>query len=701
MTPKSSILVRVYACFFLVVGFAVVVIFYAGRIQFAEGDHWKALSDSLTTDYRTIPAIRGNIYASDGSLVATSMPVYDIGIDTHAEGISKESWEKNKDSLSIMLSSSFSDKSKKEYMRLLQLARKSSNHRFMLLQRKISYEQLKQVKRFPLFRFGKNKGGLVVQEHDIRENPYGNLAFRTIGLHRDNGYSVGLEASFDSILRGRPGKRLMQRIAGGYWMPISDDNDVEPKNGYDLFTTIDMNMQDHAEAALRKALDSNRAEKGCVILMETKSGDIKAIANLKRHSHGVFSEEENYAIKEKTEPGSTIKLASVLCLVEDGLVNDYETVGTGNGTLTVADNVTIKDAELGGHGNLTLRQAFEHSSNVAIAKFVMSKYNGRASVFANHLINDFNLGKKMGISFIGEAQPKVKHPRKDRDWSDATLPEMSIGYEMEVTPLQIAAFYNGVANGGRMMKPRFVTHIEQSGKLVKEYPPEVLSEKMVSQQTIDRVLPMLTGVVEHGTATNLKSKSYTIAGKTGTARILVGKRYVEQYKSSFAGFFPASNPQYTCVVMIFNPTAGKYYGALVAGPVFKEIADKVYATCVNRQSNSISDSMKVVHSVLNVYGYYADLKLIIKNIGIRMTGVLQNSDMASISINKNNAQAKNEFQTDKTVPGVCGLGIRDAVFLLENKGLRVKYTGSGKVSTQSVPNGTNLYKGMEIYLSLS
>lgn len=699
MSPKQAILIRVYLSYFFIVAFAFIIMSFAFRIQFSEGNKWRALADSLTTDFRVIEASRGNIYASDGNLLSTSVPVYDIYMDTRASGLTNEVWRKNIDSLSLMLSLTFKDHTEREYRNMLNRARtKSHPDRYFRLQKKISFEVLKMVKDFPLFRLGKNKGGLRVEENNVRMTPFGRLAFRTIGLNRDQGKSVGIEAGWDDYLRGKPGKRLMQKIMGGYWVPVSDENDVEPKNGCDVYTTIDMNLQDVTDHALANALSEQMASHGCAILMETRTGQIKAISNLTRKPNGELVEDKNYAISEITEPGSTFKLASVLALLDDQMLQPGETVSSEDGTTRFADRV-MRDSEHGGHGDLTLQRAFELSSNVGISKFVYNHYRANPSRFIKHLTNDFKLSQPLHSGIPGEGLPFIKSP-KDRTWSEPTLPWMSIGYEVLITPMHTLTLYNAIANHGVMVKPQFVTRVEQTGKLIKAFPTEVLNPKIVSDKTLAQVMPMLCGVVEHGTATNLRNSVYSIGGKTGTARIVDGGQYIEEYKSSFCGFFPADNPQYTCMVMIFRPSKGLYYGALVAGPVFKEIADKVYSNLVTPASIS-PDTASVYEKTTISSGSREDLMAILSYNGVKVRAkaspyfewghAKKTGSVATVS------ESRITLKT-KRMPDVTGLKLKDAIYLLENLGLNVSVEGFGKVIYQSIPEGEFIYKGKSILI---
>ncbi|MBI3234833.1 MAG: transpeptidase family protein [Bacteroidetes bacterium] len=570
--------------------------------------------------------------------------------------------------------------------------------RYLRLQRKINYDQLKNVKKFPIFRLGKNKGGLLVDEHNVRETPFGNLAFRTIGLFREEGKSVGIEAGYDQYLKGKPGKRLMQKIMGGNWVPLSDDNEIEPQNGYDVYTTIDMNMQDVTEKALSDALEKQMASHGCAILMETKTGYIKAIANLTRKPDGTIVEDKNYAISEITEPGSTFKLASVLALLEDNPNIENEAVNSEDGTTQFADR-TMRDSEHGGHGMLTLQKSFELSSNVGISKFVWNHYKNNPSKYINHLVNDFKLSQPLHIGIPGEGLPLIKSP-KDKSWSDPTLPWMSIGYEVLITPMHTLTLYNAIANNGCMVRPQLVTKIEKTGKLVQEFSTQILNPKIVSTQTIKRIMPMMTGVVEHGTATNLRNNVYSIAGKTGTARIVQNGKYIEEYKSSFCGFFPADNPQYTCMVMIFRPSNGVYYGSAVAGPVFKEIADKIYATNVTPKLNPIDTTPKSV-KLIESKGNTEDFKVVLATLGQKVSVGQSNYDSWSYvqtqnakSVIYNKPQLKNN-----QMPDVKGMKLKDALYILENLGLIVAFDKPGKVISQSLEKGEIIYKGKQVSLT--
>ncbi len=674
--------------------FAAIIIYYAYKIQFVEGSKWVALQTEQTTELHNISAIRGNIYSADGSLMATSVPVYNVVMDTRANGLSEDIWKKNIDSLALMLSTINLEKSKKDYLVILNTARKDLD-RYVPLLKKISYNQLKIVKKFPIFRLGRNKGGVIILTENIRDYPFDRLAKRTIGqLPKNNERGIGLEAAYNEQLKGRDGKSLMQKIVGGNWIPINDDNDIEPLNGYDIHTTIDMSIQDIAENSLKNALIKEKASYGCVILMETATGAIKAISNLKRNDNDEVIEANNYALSETTEPGSTFKLASVLALLEDGYVNDYETVSSENGSTKFADK-TMYDSEHGGKGMLTLQRAFELSSNVGISKFVWNHYHNNPTKFINHLVNDFKFGQSLKLGFPDEIVSAVPNPQSKK-WSSTTLPWMSIGYSIETTPMQILTLYNAVANKGRMVKPMFVKRIEQTGKLIKEYNTEVLAEKIVSDKTLQRVMPMLTGVVEHGTATNIRSKIYPIGGKTGTAKIVENREYVEKYKSSFCGFFPADKPQYTCMVMIFKPTNGIYYGALVAGPVFKEIADKVYAASVNREPTHLQDSVKSTY-IAKTAGYTSDYYSITNN----KAKVYSTQEWSNASTNSSHIKiSEASTVANNQMPDVIGMGMRDALYLLENKGLKVQYVGKGKVKFQSIEKGKKIYKGGTVVIEL-
>lgn len=702
---RKVILIRTYTAFAFMCVFAAAIVAYLFKIQFKERQHWINLSENLSTTIQTVEPSRGNIFAVDGSLLATSLPIYDLRIDGKSLGFTKNDiFENNIDSLALLLASLFEDRSKSEYKRILTQVKKRKS-RYYLLKRKVSYPQMKVVKDFPIFRLGKYKGGLTIEEKNMREKPFEDLARRTIGYTAIGVQPVGLEGAFNKDLAGKEGKRVMQRIAGGTWIPINDEEQIEARNGNDIHTTIDVNLQDVANQALKRTLVTNDAQWGTAILMEVKTGEIRAIANLTRVSEGQYIEDYNYAVGESLEPGSTFKLTSMLALLEDKWVKMTDLFDTENGEKRYFANAVMYDSERGGHGVVTFQHAFEISSNVAISKAVYQYYKSNPTQFYNHL-EKLHLTNPLGLQITGEGKPHIKHP-KDKDWYGTTLPWSSIGYEVKVTPMQVLTLYNAVANDGKMMKPFFVKQITNTGKVIKEFKPQVIEKSIASSETIKHLRTMMEGVVLRGTGSSLKNPNYSIGGKTGTALVADGRRGYAQtiYRSSFCGYFPANNPQYTCMVMVNAPSKGIYYGGAVAGPVFKEIADKVYANSHNlhgdirlvlNKTNPTPTVLKSVHkqqlqTVLATLGTVTPT-----NDSIEENG----SEWAQAVIKPGVASVQSKAMPKHIMPDVVGMGLKDAIYLLENNGIQVHVNGVGKVKEQSVPVGTAITKGSKVILKL-
>ena len=672
---------------------------------------WKAKAEAFNTQVHEIEAVRGNIFDINGNLLATSLPYYEIAVDINAPSIDKKLFEEKIDSLGFMLADLFKDKTAKQYTKLLRKARKSGD-RYVVLKRNVPYKDLQTLKTFPIFKKGK-RGGLVTLQTNKRERPFKMLAARTIGMSRAGVKPVGLEGAYDTLLMGISGQRLMQKIAGGVWRPINDENEVEPKDGSDLFTTLDINIQDVAENALLKTLVKNNASHGCAILMEVKTGEIKAIANLTRNGKDTssynYSESLNYAIGYATEPGSTFKLASYLAVMDEFDVSLEEKINVGNGEVTYY-NKTIKDHDPPETPILTLQRAFEVSSNVAAAKTIVKYYSKNPQQYINKL-KSFHLNQKLGLSIPGEANPLIKET-KSKDWSGITLAQMSYGYESLITPLQTLTLYNTIANDGKMVKPRFEKEIKRNGKIVKTFTTEVISEQIVKKSTVQKAKQMLEGVVKNGTGKGLKITAFNVGGKTGTAQIAkAGKKgYGEignrDYQASFVGYFPADKPLYTCIVIINSPSNGIYYGGLVAGPVFKEIAEKVYSSSVdflepiNNKQNLLTKapgSIKTQNDEMVIAS--KALKLPTTSNATENSYVSRNqTDSTHISLQTNNL----ESQLKKgIVPNLNGLSAKDALFLLENSGFHVKLYGIGSVKKQSIEAGQKFNKGDKITLILS
>lgn len=700
MNIRRTILLRVYLSYAAIALFGIAIVVQIVRLQFFEGKQWRTLADSLSTEYMNVDAVRGNIYASDGSLLATSLPEYEIRVDVNASSITDEIFYDKVDSLAYKLSNLFHDYPPREYARKFKKAR-HSGERYFLVKRNVSFSELKKMKTFPLFNLGRYKGGFIVVQKNKRVKPFKYLASRTIGYKVDGVQPVGLEGAYDELLGGQRGKRLMQRIAGGVWMPINDDDEIAPKDGSDVISTIDINIQDVAQNALLKQLQDNNADHGCVALMEVETGEIKAIANFTRTSEGVYEENYNYAVGESTEPGSTFKLASLISAFEDGYISLDDTVDTQDGKIKFYDH-WLRDAHEGGSGIVTIQKAFEISSNVGIAKTIVKHYRDNPEKFIRNL-HDMHLNEPIGLQIPGEGMPRIKTP-DDKDWSGISLPQMSIGYEIKLTPLQILTFYNAIANNGKMIAPIFVKEIQSMGKKEKEFSTKVIDNKICSDATLAKVHKMLEGVVNHGTAVNLSTAIYSIAGKTGTAQIADRTRGYKQgkmtYQASFCGYFPANKPKYSMIVVVNAPSSVVYTGNYVAGPIFREIADKVYASSTNMHKDISEELSSMINDVpVAKAGSLSLTKKVYNKIGIS-SQTHSNAEWMTAMKNDNSVALVQREVIDGLVPNVVGMGMEDALYLLENSGLQAVAKGSGKVVHQSLGVGTRAIKGQTVYIEL-
>ena len=547
-------------------------------LQLVEGDKYERLSEKTTVKNFEITPIRGNIYAQDGSLLATSVPRYSIYFD--AVTVKNSIFKNNIKALSDSLSSLFG-KSSNHYRNLLVGARSQKN-RYKRLASDMSFEQMSRVRTFPMFRLGGVKGGLIVERKTVRERPLGKIAERTVGYEQrqPNGQylRVGLEGAYGNRLRGVPGLQLRQKIANGEWKPLTNSYQQEPLDGFDVFTTIDVNIQDITHHALLKSLEDFEAEHGTAIVMETQTGAIRAVANLGRTQEGKYYEKLNYAIGESHEPGSTFKLMALVAALEDKVVDTTTVIDTKNGILTFYGKYHVRDSKKGGYGKISLAEVFERSSNTGMVQAIYENYKSRPELFVNRLIN-MGLSEPLGVPVLGEGIPKIPHP-KDSDWDGLDLPWMAYGYGVSLTPLQTLTFYNGIANNGVMVKPRFVDQIRSLGDTqIQKLPVEVLNSSICSDETLSKVQTLLKGAVEKpwGTARNIYNPEFAVSGKTGTCQVDYTKDEV-QYVSSFVGYFPSEKPKYSCIVVVHRPNKRKgYYGNRVAAPVFKTIAHKLYS----------------------------------------------------------------------------------------------------------------------------
>jgi len=698
MNIRANILLRVYLAFGLIVLFALAVFLRLGQVQFIQGHKWKAMADSLSTKYMKIEAVRGNIYSNDGSLLATSVPEYELRMDMLAGGIAdKTVFNEKVDSLATKLSQFFLDKTPKEYSRYLRLARQDSA-RYLLIHRKVSYSDLKIIRTFPLYNIGKFSGGLIAVQQNKRILPFKALAARTIGYKNENvANGVGLEGAYTQYINGETGRRLMQRIAGGVYVPVNDEEEVAPKDGADIISTIDINMQDLAQNALEKQLIKSRADHGTVIVMEVATGEVRAVANFSKVTEGVYKEQFNYAIAGNQDPGSTFKLASYMALLEDKLVDTNTMVATGN--YQIPGHV-IKDSH-GSIGVVTVKKAFEQSSNAAIASLVNNGYRNDQSKFTDHLYR-WHLNEKMGLQIPGEAQPVIKNP-KNKSWNkNMTLPQMAYGYEMQLTPLKMLSFYNAVANNGKYVAPIFVKEIRRLGNPIEQFKARVINDKICSDVTLSKIKNMLEGVVTEGSGKQIVyNPLYKIAGKTGTAQVAdanKGYKGNKQYQASFVGYFPAEKPKYSIIVVINDPK-GAYYGALVSGPVFREIADRIYASDMQMYNDVPTHLVGNTGNPPTKAGQSKATQKVYKAFGFKPL-FASKSEYYNIIDTSAGIVYQENTENKGVMPNVEGMGLKDALYLLGNAGLKTKVRGMGKVINQSIEPGTKVGKGIGVEIQL-
>ena len=663
---EKNILNRLYfvaGCMFI---FSLLVVYKLVDIQFVHGNQYRELADKRTVKNVIIPANRGNVYSADGSLLATSVPKYDIRIDAITP--SNKNFEKYLKPLCDALSK-FHGKSSAYYQQNIRKARANKN-RYYLLARNLGYSNYLKFRNFPLLELGAFRGGLIVEQTTKREHPMGGIAQRTIGYERidedGNVTRPGIDGAFGvKYLRGTDGRRLKQKIGKGQWKPIQDFNQVEPQDGYDIYTTIDVNIQDISHHALLEQLEYYSADHGSVIVMETKTGEIKAISNLGRTSKGTYYERLNYAVGESHEPGSTFKLMAMVAALEDKVIDTSDVVDTEKGVLSFYGR-KVRDSKHGGYGKISASEAFEMSSNTGMVKLIYNSYKNNPSKFVDRLYK-MELNNTLDLPIIGEGKPKITHPSDKKNWDGLDLPWMAFGYGVSLTPLQTLTFYNAIANDGEMVKPRFLKAVKEFDKTIVPFEKEVIDPSVCTVETAKKVKQMMKNVVEkkHGTAHNIYSPNFSMAGKTGTCQT---EYWIEsgRYISSFVGYFPAENPKYSCIVVIHKPdTKLGYYGNIVAAPVFKKIAQKIYTdTPIIDTVEDLDEKYTIVEKSYETY-----------------------FDVA---------------QKYKTImPNVEGMPAMDAITLLENMGMKVKLIGSGNVIKQSVAKGIKIKKNQIVVLELS
>ncbi len=694
MNIKKSILLRVRVAFLFVLLFAIAVVVKINHIQMVQGEKWVALGEQISFDYKKVKATRGNIYSDNGSLLATSLPFYKVAFDATLPN--EKVFNDGVDSLARKLSAYYKDKPYLDYKRMLIDARKSGKQYVIVNRKQISYQDKKMMTEWPIFREGRLRGGVIFEKVDIRYRPFANLSKRTIGFVNENEKGAGLEYSFNDQLSGQDGYAYYQKIAGGVWKPVFDTENVKAINGLDIQTTLDINLQDVSETALHKAMMQHNADDGLVVVMEVKTGAVKAIANLSSDGRGNFYEKFNYATGGLFEPGSTFKLITMIALLEDSNMELSDSIDTGNGEFKFYKN-TVRDHEKGGLGKITVRQAFEHSSNVAMARLADKNFGLRPQKFMDH-VERLKIHQPLGIQITGEPHPKFKWPGQ-KGWSGISLPWMAYGYGIEITPLHTLTMYNAVANNGKMIRPVFVESVKRADREKENYETDVIVSKICSDKTLNKVRLLLEGVVENGTAKGIKGTHYRIAGKTGTAQILENGKYTKKYITSFVGYFPAHAPKYSAIVLIKNPRGWHQYGSNVAAPVFKEIADNIYSRDINL--HLAMEKKYVEPGVFPVIraGNQEELTMLCNVLGISNHSSSE-EDWVRSSINGNSISWKKNTIGQGIVPDVQGMTFRDALYLLEQAGLKVIYEGKGRVKSQSITAGGKVSKGDRIYIQL-
>ena len=715
--------VRWLYLFFLLAAVAIV-----GRIiwiQYGpEGDELRAMAEEATFDWRALPAERGDILARDGRILATTIPEYEIRMDFNAVAMPDSIYVKSADSLARELSSFFGDRSYEAYKAtLLQCHKEKHKNKYVnILPRKISYTEEKQISRFPIFNKGQYRGGYIKKQLSKRFMPMKPLARSALGTVGNMGVNGGVEQRYDSLLRGTDGNSLMQKISGTFWLPVPDPMNIEPVNGLDVVTTLDADIQDVAETMLRKQVAECNAYWGTVMLMEVESGEIRAMCNLTRQNDGTYDEVFNHAIRTPSEPGSTFKLASLLALLEDGGMSINAMIDCRSDA-SLRANVGGKSVRDDHRCNIqTLKQTFEQSSNIGFARSVYGVYSHDPSRFVNFVKGNLGFGDRTGIDLPSERKPDIKDPTDRSRWDGTSLQMMSYGYAFEVTPLQTLMLYNSVANNGRMMRPMVVKQIRSYGDTVQTFEPEVLIEAIASPAAIRAARECLEGVVDEGTGRVMRSAYYRAAAKTGTAQqvITTGRGYAYANGSmdiltTFVGYFPADNPKYSCIVAIkaYEPRGKRFYGGSLAGPVFREIADRVYASSISLHNKDYGTQRRLPEPSAIKGGRGEQVAIVGSGLGIPMGMDMTGSEWwtpAGEATVRHTADNGEETAADMptyeageemaAVPQVVGMGLKDALYLLENSGLKVTFTGKGRVVSQSARAGSSVPRQSTVHLKL-
>lgn len=702
MKDRKDIFWRAYFVYFGFVLLMLVVLWNTVSLQL-EGNHtvFNLSSEGEeripTRLVKRIPR-RGEVLDMNGTPLVTSVSYYDIHMDPTV--VDQKLFDAELYNLCVQLSSIFPQQSAREYMTYIRRERNKGN-RYLLIKKQATNEERKKLRTFPIFNKGRLKGGLIdTEETIIRKLPNGEMLRRTLGYFKEleDGKlkRVGIEGAYNEYLSGELGEEIEQKISTG-WKKTGQIV-KEAVEGADVVTTIDKEIQEVAHSELMRQLKSQNARHGCAIVMDVKTGEIRAMANLTRVADGEYYEAYNHAIGTKEVPGSTFKLASLMAALEDDKVKITDTIGA-YGSYKFYESV-MKDSKPNGYGRITIQNAFEVSSNV-IARMIFNSYKNEPQVFVDRL-KSFGLGEKLGIELEGEREPTMYAPGSPM-WSGISLAWMSIGYEVQQTPLQTLAFYNAVANNGKMVRPLFVKEIRRNGRVIEQFEPVTLKEKICSDQTLRDLKKCLVGVVNQGTGSALKSAYFDIAGKTGTARILnANNRYgnsgEEKHLASFCGYFPADEPIYSCIVVISEPE-DEIYGAVVSGTVFSAIANKVYASQLSYHKAINENKKKATETPISINGNRSDITTVLRELDVRYSNSVQ-----AQWVNTFAGAEKIDFQkrnwNKALVPDVTGMSAKDATYILESAGLVVQVTGMGTVTEQSIAPGTRVHKGGFIELKL-
>src|SRR5574343_336643 len=700
MNEKKDIFWRAYLIYFGFVVIMLIVLFKTVSIQFEGRSNVFSASTEEKMPIRTVKRIprRGEILDVNYTPLVTSVSFYDIHMDPTV--VDQKIFDAEVTNLSNALAKMYHEKTSGEYENMIRTGSRRKS-RYLLIRNKVTNEERKVLVTFPIFKLGRLKGGFIdTDETILRKRAYGELMKRTLGYYQDNDgkvLAVGIEGAYNQYLSGEPGEEIEQKISTG-WKKTGQIV-KESVEGADVVTSIDKEIQEVASSELERQLRLQGAKNGCVIVMDVKTGFVKAIANLTEEKDGNYYESYNYAIGRKEVPGSTFKLASLMAALEDEKIDINDTVNAfGEYTF---HNRTLKDAHEGGYGRITIKRAFEKSSNV-IARVIHRAYRDEPQAFIDRL-EQFGLTEPLGIELEGEPNPTVYRPGSP-NWSGISLPWMAIGYEVQQTPLQTLAFYNAVANRGKFVRPQFVKEIRRGAEIVKVFSPVVIKDKICSDNTLNILQACLEGVMKDGgTGSKLTSSQFSIAGKTGTARILnedqsYGKKGEEKYQASFVGYFPADEPIYSCIVVISAPSKD-IYGATVSGTVFAAIANKVYASTL-KYHHAINEGPKKKRiAPISMNGSRYDLLRIYKLLDVHYY-IKENGDWFSTKKDGSRVELKSKHISKNAVPNVIGLSARDAVYLIESKGMSAHVVGYGKVVEQSIPAGRPVFKGGVVELKM-